>query len=148
MLLKTGKGNHMHNLVNEVYHAIQSSRITNVKDCIDDIVSVLEADEKLFFEVEKQLDRQDILWFNKNNGTLFFEIPKDYHFKSTQDLDIKEEITWLESELDASSVNWNNIKYRYQKALKSLGTKDVIYYNNIRKMMLEDYEDKWRYINE
>jgi hypothetical protein len=143
-----GKGEHMHNLVNEVYHAIQSSRITNVKDCIGDIVSVLEEDKQLFDEVEKHLDRKDILWFNKNNGSLFFEIPKENHFKSCVTLDIKEEILWLKSEITSTSINWNNIKYRYQKALKSLGSKDVIYYNNIRELMVEQYEDKWRYINE
>ncbi len=140
----------MQSLANEVYSAIQSSRITDVKDCMDELVSVLQSDEKLLAEVEKRLDKKDILWFNRNNNAIFFEIPNDnMYLQSTKKLDIEEELSWFEGELKSEeNINWENVKYRYQRALKFLGTKDVIYYNKIRKIILIQNEDKWRYLNE
>ncbi len=140
----------MQSLANEVYSAIQSSRITDVKDCMEELVSVLQSDEELLAEVEKRLDKKDILWFNRNNNAIFFEIPKDNtYLQSTKKLDMDEEVSWFLSEIKSSQkINWENVKYRYQRALKFLGTKDVIYYNKIRKIVLVQYEDKWRYLNE
>lgn len=139
----------MQNMINEIYDAIQSSRIANVKDSIDDIVSMFKTDEKLQNEVEKRLNRQDILWFNKNNEEIFFVIPEEKNYYSSKKLDLEEEILWLTSEISTpENINWDNIKYRYKKALKLLGTKDVIYYNNIREVISLKHQDRWRYLNE
>lgn len=139
----------MQNMVNEIYDSIKSSRIANVRESIDDIVSMLMNDKTLQNEVEKLLTRQDILWFNKNNEELSFIIPEDKNYYSTKKLDLEEEIRWLTTELDSTeNINWDNIKYRYKKALKLLDTKDVIYYNNIREAISLKHQDRWRYLNE
>ena len=139
----------MQNLVNEIFETIKSSRITNVKDSIEDVVSMLKDDVQLQFEVEKMLGKQDILWFNKNNDDIFFAIPEEKNYYSSKKLDLSEEIKWLTQEISVTeNINWDNIKYRYKKALKLLGTKDVIYYNNIREVIALKHQDRWRYLNE
>lgn len=139
----------MQNLVNEIYDAIQSGRIANVKESIGDIVSVLKDDKNLQNEVAKLLSRKDILWFNKNNEDIFFAIPDEQGYYSSKELDLTEELKWFTQEINsAENINWDNIKYRYKKALKLLGTKDVIYYNNIRKVIALKHQDRWRYLNE
>lgn len=139
----------MQNLVNEIFETIKSSRITNVKDSIEDVVSMLKDDVQLQFEVEKMLGKQDILWFNKNNDDIFFAIPEEKNYYSSKKLDLSEEINWLTHEISVTeNINWDNIKYRYKKALKLLGTKDVIYYNNIREVIALNHQDRWRYLNE
>lgn len=139
----------MQNLVNEVYETIQSSRIANVKDSMEELVSILQDDTMLFEEVEKKLNKKDILWFNRNNSILFFDIPNDNSYHTNKQLTIEDELSWFMTEIEEDdSINWENVKYRYKRALKFLGTKDVIYYNKIRKIVLAGHEDKWRYLNE
>lgn len=138
----------MNTLAQEIYDTIKSSRITNMKECIDDIVSILEADSELFKMVSENLSNKDILWFNKNNDTIFFNLPKEATYKSSQKLDLDNELSWMLEELNKSTgLNWDNIKYRYQKALKLLGHKDVTYYTNVKELLSMNHEDKWRYIN-
>lgn len=140
----------MQNLVNEVYQTIQSSRIANVRDSMEELVCILQEDALLFEEVEKKLNKKDILWFNRNNSSLFFDIPNDNSFPgNSKKLTIEDEISWFMSEIQENDgINWENVKYRYKRALKFLGTKDVIYYNKIRKIILVEHEDRWRYLNE
>lgn len=139
----------MQSLANEVYTTIQSSRIANVRDSVEDIVSVLQEDQLLFEEVEKRLNKKDILWFNRNNNSLFFEIPNDNNYQSSsRKMTLDEELKWFNSAIDDDSINWENVRYRYKRALKFLGTKDVIYYDNIRKIITHNHEDKWRFLNE
>ena len=60
-----------------------------------------------------------------------------------------EEVKWFIKEINSDDkINWDNLKYRYKQALKLLGSKDVIYYNNIREVIALKYQDQWRYLNE
>lgn len=139
----------MQNLVNELYETIKSCRITNVKDCIGDIVSVVKEDDVLQDELQAKLSKDDILWFNKNNEEIFFAIPEENHYTSSKKLDLSEELKWFKNEIDSGeNINWDNLKYRYKTALKLLGTKDVIYYNNIREVIALKHQERWRYLNE
>ena len=44
----------MQSLANELYETIKSCRITNVKDCLEDIVSVLQEDKALQTTLESK----------------------------------------------------------------------------------------------
>lgn len=139
----------MQSLANELYETIKSCRITNVKDCLEDIVSVLQEDKALQTTLESKLSKDDILWFNKNNESIFFAIPEESYYSSNKKLDLGEEVKWFIKEINSDDkINWDNLKYRYKQALKLLGSKDVIYYNNIREVIAFKYQDQWRYLNE
>ncbi|AXX93312.1 hypothetical protein CPU12_07675 [Malaciobacter molluscorum LMG 25693] len=142
----------MEDLAKEISEVIVSSRITNITDNMDDVIDILQKDETLFDEVENLLTRDDIVWVNKNNNKIYFEVSFENDYPksvSSKILDLDTEIKWIENQLnkDENDINWENIKYRYKRALKELGFKNVTYYQKVREIILTHKSTKWRFLN-
>lgn len=142
----------MENLAREIIDVIVSSRITNATDNIDDIVDILQSDNELFIEVSTLLERDDILWVNKNNSKIFFEVNFDndqLKSKSNRIFDLDVELKWIQEKiLEAKDeVCWEKIKFRYKNALKNLEFKNVTYYEKVRDFLRVNEVDRWRYLN-
>ncbi|RXJ97854.1 hypothetical protein CRU98_12060 [Arcobacter sp. CECT 8986] len=142
----------MEDLAKEISEVIVSSRITNMTDNMDDVIDILQKDETLFDEVENLLTRDDIVWVNKNNNKIYFEVSFENDYPrsvSSKILDLDTEIKWIENQInkDETEINWENIKYRYKRALKELGFKNVTYYQKVREIVLTHKSTKWRFLN-
>lgn len=142
----------MENLAIEISEVIISSRISNVTDNMDDVVDILQSNTELFHEVGNLLTKEDIVWVNRNNNKIFFEMSFDNdNLRSScqKALDLDVELKWIEEKiLDAKDeVCWEKIKYRYKRALKNLEFKNVTYYEKVREFLNLNDVDRWRYLN-
>ncbi|RXJ86314.1 hypothetical protein [Arcobacter sp. CECT 8985] len=142
----------MEDLAKEISEVIVSSRITNMTDNMDDVIDILQKDENLLGEVENLLTKDDIVWVNKNNNKIFFEVTFDSDYPrsvNSKILDLDTEVKWIENQIskEESEINWENIKYRYKRALKELGFKNVTYYQKVREIILTHKSKKWRFLN-
>ncbi|MFY9074250.1 hypothetical protein CRU99_03265 [Malaciobacter mytili] len=141
------------NLAKEISEVIVSSRITNITDNMPDVIDILQKDEELFDEVGNLLTKDDIIWVNKNNNKIFFEVSFDSDYPRSANskiLDLDTELKWIENQVlndHDDTTNWENIRFRYKKALKELDFKNVTYYQNVREIFLKNKPEKWRFIN-
>ncbi|PPK61639.1 hypothetical protein [Malaciobacter marinus] len=142
----------MENLAKEISEVIVSSRITNITDNMDDVIDILQKDEDLFYKVENLLTKDDIVWVNKNNNKIFFEVSFDNDYPKSVNskiLDLDTEVKWIENQIckEEESINWENVKYRYKRALKELGFKNVTYYQKVREVIKLKKPTRWRFLN-
>ncbi len=141
------------NLAKEISEVIVSSRITNITDNMHDVIDILQKDEELFDKVGTLLTKDDIIWVNKNNSKIFFEVSFDNDYPraaNSKILDLDTELKWIKNQIfnkEDNTTNWENIRFRYKKALKELGFKNVTYYQNVREFFLKNKPEKWRFIN-